>query len=190
MKKYLFLLLVLILLLTGCSGQLNNPVTTNQPDFNLASTDYPYPVQDNNIISSSGYPVPTPSIIPTLAEAPVPPSNQFGTISGRLLVNPEDPTPEFGAIVYLTAVIYDEQGVPLIAGFSRESDYKAYTDSNGRFIFINIPYDNGKLYVMILDRVHNAFLLKDPENNEHMYFSVDPGKILDIGDLVYIDLPE
>jgi hypothetical protein len=187
MKKYLPF--VLIILLIGCSGQLNSSDINNQPDTNTASTDYPYPNQNNNIIPSNGYPVLTPTIIPTHADAPVPPSNQFGTITGRLLVNPNDPTPELGAIVYLTAVIYDEHGVPLVAGFSRETDYKAYTDSNGRFIFTNIPYDNTKLYVIILDRVHNAFLLKNPENDEHMYFSVNPGKILDIGDLVYLDLP-
>jgi len=189
MKKIFMFSVLLTILMVGCS----NASGPEQPIDNteeIMQNGYPVDSTESQVEPNLSYPILTPTLIPTYAEVPTPKSTEYGAITGILLTNQSSPSPESGAIVYLTPVIFDEAGLPVIAGFSREDDLKSITDSGGKFIFSNVPVGKSKSYILVLDRVHNAFLLKDPGTGENLYISVIPGKINDLGELIYSELPK
>lgn len=189
MKVFFILCALLTILVTGCG----NAIVTDLPidiTEEIMQNGYPIDSSQSQIDTNLSYPISMPTLIPTYAEVPIPSSAEYGAITGTLFTNPSSPSPESGAIIYLTPVIYDAAGIPIIAGFSREGDLKSITDSGGKFIFSNVPVEKSKSYILVLDRVHNAFLLKDPSTGENLYISVIPGKINDLGELIYSDLPK
>lgn len=178
MKK---IILILFIFLISCSPVKENVVISNQEDG------YPVPTQLPTELPS-GYPQPVNTPPPTIDIIPTPSSSGLVTITGYLKTSPSSPEPEVGALLYIVPVILDENGIPLVAGFSRTTDVRSLTDKNGRFVFPDIPLN--KHYTLVLDRVRDSFLLKNPDNNEDIILFPETSTVLDLGELIYVELPK
>lgn len=179
MKKLFLVGLIAFLIITGC----NKPTTiaTQSPD--------PYPSQNNvypdpgvGISENTAYPGSTAPIvviaIPTSTMDPL-----LGSITGRLLRNGQ-PVPLL--VLDLAEVMLDESGNDLIAGLDRITSPNTTTDDQGIFTFINIK--EGR-YALILDIVTNQFLLNYPGREDSIIVQVEAGKMVELGDLDYDELP-
>jgi len=176
-----FSCILILILLVACS---------NQPTQNIGTPETGYPIsQPTEIVSElpEGYPEPGFYIPPTILSIPTPSAPEKSTITGYLKKSNESPFAEAGAILYLVPVILSDDGVPLMAGLSRTNDPRALTDENGRFYFAEVDKKNH--YVLILDRVREAFLLKDPRNDSDLIIFPQDSEIFDLGELVYSTLP-
>jgi hypothetical protein len=132
---------------------------------------------------------PTVFVSPTLASntftSPVPSSDR-GSITGILQRNTSSPVSVNDAILYLGSVHLDAGGTPILAGLDKQAAPRTQTDQSGRFVFADVPPGT---YVLILDRIHEAFLLNDPTSGKDLLIKLQAGQILDLGKLVYASLP-
>lgn len=117
---------------------------------------------------------------------PTPSSPDRATVIGVLLLEGNPRRPVTGAILYLASVIPEARGTPWLVGFDRQSPLRTQTDSAGRFVFVDVPI--GK-YSLVLDRIHRAFLLRNPEDGSDLLIQPQPGQVLDLGNLSYSLLP-
>ncbi|HKZ87472.1 MAG TPA: hypothetical protein VJ793_27920 [Anaerolineae bacterium] len=151
----------------------------------LAACDAPVPQGES--------PMPTPAantftspVLPLITAIPTPSGPDTATITGVLLENPSSPRPVAGAIVYLAHILPEASGKPYLAGLDKVSSPRAQTDGAGRFVFADVPEG---MYALILDRIYEAFLLNDPDDGSDFIFEPEPGRVLDLGNLVYSSLP-
>ena len=132
---------------------------------------------------------PTVFVSPTLASntftSPVPSSDRV-SITGILQRNTSSPVSVNDAILYLGSVHLDASGAPILAGLDKQTAPRTQTDQSGRFVFADVPPDT---YVLILDRIHETFLLNDPTSGKDFLIKSQAGQILDLGKLVYASLP-
>lgn len=135
------------------------------------------PVQ-TPLVSTLTSPMPTAVIIAT------PSKPDHATITGILLEG-SDKRPVQEAILYLAGVILSTDK-PALASYDRASSPRAQTDASGRFVFVDVPADR---YGLVLDRINQSYLLKDPNDNSDLLFTPKPGQVLDLGKLVYSSLP-
>lgn len=176
MKKLLIYLFVLTLFLFSTSCQLTD--TTIQPN------DYPPPLS----IVPTLYPIsPTEEESLVISEIPTPVGENFAVVTGFLKIKKDgiERPVETGTILYLTEVLFFE-GTPAAAGFDRLSPLRTTTDKNGRYVFNLVPFNT---YTIVLDRVAEAYLLKYPNSNLEIILEVNSSKIIDLGTLVYENLP-
>ncbi len=169
-----------LFLLVSCSS---SPTTPQSEESETTAYPYPLPPQ---ISDYSPYPEPQESPTQSIqaTDGPIPePKSDSGVVTGLLLIKH---APATNAILYLAAVSKDDQGVERIASYDRSSSPRAYVDTNGRFVFADIPA--GK-YGVILDIVIDAYLLHDPESNDQFLFTVANGELTDLGELNYESLP-
>ena len=124
------------------------------------------------------------SPLPTAAIIATPSKPDRSTITGILLQGPDE-RPAQEAIVYLAGVIQTGD-TPTLASFDRGSSPRTQTDAYGRFVFVDVPVER---YGLVLDRVNQSFLLKNPKDNSDMLFTPKSGQVLDLGKLVYPSLP-
>lgn len=130
--------------------------------------------------SASAQATPTPYII---SDIPTPSANQCA-ITGVLLQNP-GPKPVTRQLLAL-ANILTSQGTPAFARFNSQNAIRTMTDDKGRFFFRDIPCDD---YALIFDKITETFMLTQPNTGEDLIFSPEAGQLLDLGNLVYSDLP-
>jgi hypothetical protein len=116
---------------------------------------------------------------------PTPSSKQVGTVLG-VLAQGAPPRPAQGVILCLGEVIVSEDGTPLMGGLDRASAPCAQTDQNGGFVFTDVP--EGR-YALFLDLITNAIMLRQPSQGEDLLVDVEGGSIIDVGTLVYDELP-
>lgn len=140
-------------------------------------------------LSACQAPPPTVFVSPTLAPntftSPVPSSDRV-SITGVLLQNTNSPVSVSDAILYLGSIHLDANGVPMLAGLDKQIAPRTRTDQSGRFVFADVPPGT---YVLILDRIHETFLLNDPTSGKDFLIRSQAGQILDLGKLVYASLP-
>lgn len=177
-----YLCLIILTFLVSCTNQSNQIMDTPEPGYPISTPTKMFTPPPE------GYPVPEIYVPPTILAIPTPSSSKNSTISGYLLNSLDNPSPEVGAILYLVPVILDEDGVPLMAGLSKINDPRSITDENGRFYFADV--DKNKHYVLILDRVREAFLLTDPKNGSDLIIFPQDYGIFDLGELIYSGLPK
>lgn len=167
--KSLLMLASAALVLAGCrpgSGPGPGPGLTAEP----------YPAGNATVAG----PIPT-SIVPTPSAA------DKSTITGRLQVNPADPHPVVGAILYLAEIIPESSGTPYLAGFERTHSPRTLTDAAGQFVFVDV---DPQQYSLVLDRVSEAYLLGHPNQAPGDFiFEAVAGQVLDLGTLTYVSLP-
>ena len=184
----LSLCLAVSLLVAGCNQE---PVTltfevtvispTQGPGYPApASTDAnpPYPAEGSqpsgNEQANAAQPEPTQD--PNL-----------GRLSGTLLNSVAgEVSPVAAKTLYLAPIIKNAEGVNVVAALDRQSSPKAVTDENGNFAFPNLA--NGE-YGLILDLVIESFLLKQPETEESLVIQILNGEKVELGELVYEDIP-
>ena len=135
------------------------------------------PVQ-TPLASAPTSPLPTAAIIAT-------PSKPDRSTSTGIVLQGPDERPVQEAIVYLAGVIQTGD-TPTLASFDRNSSPRAQTDAFGRFVFVDVPVER---YGLVLDKVNQSFLLKDPKDNSDLLFTPKPGQVLELGKLVYPSLP-
>ncbi len=161
----------------------------------VTTTSTPSPVPDTPSGNDTGYPItdlgyPAPSIPPTpgiVLIVPTPSSGEVSVITGMLMVNPELPQPLPGVLLGLATIAHATTGTPFYAQYERTTAPRNQTDSRGRFVFADVPPGR---YLLVIDKIREAILLKDPKDvGQDLTFDVEPGQVLDLGELVYINLP-
>jgi hypothetical protein len=185
----------LIIMVAACSSVA--PVTTpaSQAGQTPDASSYPYPSANPsgypaamvepapvNPYPAAGYPSPTQAA--TMPTATV--SSKMGMINGRLINNGK-PLNKQG--LFLAAIAKNPQtGQDLVAKFSAATSPYAETDTEGNFIFVNIP--PGK-YGLILYTVVESYLLADPKGSgQPVYVTVAEGQTINLGELKYDNLPK
>jgi hypothetical protein len=109
------------------------------------------------------------------------------SIAGVLMLQSEngsEPVPN--AILYLAETIEDESGVEAFAALDRVNSPKAITDENGEFDFFDVSPGQ---YGLVLDRIVNSYLLLHPGEQEVILIVAERGKAVDLGTLIYDELP-
>jgi hypothetical protein len=125
-------------------------------------------------------PAPTPT--PTLAP-------DKGRVVGTLQVRSgNSPQPMRNYSLYLGETVKDNQGKDTFVGLDRLHSPRATSDYQGHFGFQNIPPGT---YGLIVDNVYTAFLLLKPsqDKEEAIIVTIAPGKEMDLGTLLYDNLP-
>jgi hypothetical protein len=160
----------------------------------------PTPNPVGEITPEAGYPYPPPAVghqppypvETTPAQAAVPTDPQeiveqlqtgLGAVSGTLLINRQ---PRPAASLYLADVIQDDRGAEMVASYDPANSPRAFTDSSGNFLYVNIPPGR---YGLVLDSVIASYLLHYPDRDEPILITITAGEVTDIGDLDYDDLP-
>jgi hypothetical protein len=185
MKRILLFALFLLPILTGAcatapttqSSVYPAPATSNPGSLPpYPAVTYPSP--------NAAYPSPPgePELMATPGTVPTPAADS-GIIKGALLVKGK---PVANVSLYLAELLQDDKGNDTVASYDRASSPRAYTDMEGKFVFANIP--PGK-YSLIYDFVVNALLLGHPDGKGPMIFPVEAGKVENLGDLDYPELP-
>ena len=126
---------------------------------------------------------PLPSLITVI---PTPSGSDKVTITGILLQDVNAPHPVAGAILYLANVLPDSTGKLTLASFDKVSSPRTQTDAAGRFVFADAP---AGIHSLVLYRIADSYLLKDPTSGGDLLFQPKPGQVLDVGKLVYASLP-
>lgn len=86
----------------------------------------------------------------------------------------------------LGKILENDQGTPMMAQLDSNTKLRTKTDENGRFLFQDVPA--GK-YVLISDHLLQAYMLKDPKTGGNLIIVANPGQIVDLGKLVYDQIP-
>ncbi len=173
--KYLTLISIMSLLaLNACQAE--TPPTAYPP------AQHTQPPNTGEIAGS--YPAPEPTtyvieVIPT-------PQGETSTVTGYILQNKASPTPPHVVLLALAKVIIGPDGAPMVARFDRDEAPHTLTDTNGRFVFTDIPPGQ---YALILDRISDAFMLMHPDTGEDFIITATAGEIVDLGKIVYNTLP-
>jgi hypothetical protein len=103
-----------------------------------------------------------------------------------MLTTPDSAEPVPQTVLALAEVVTDAQGKPLAAKLSQETSMRSLTDTQGRFVFVNVPPGQ---YGLVFDKIAETFLLKDPTTGRDFLFHVEAGQVLDLGELVFEELP-
>ncbi len=125
----------------------------------------------------------TPYIISSIPS----PKADSATIHGTFMWK-SGSTDEVGSSVILSLgkVLKNDQGTPSMAQLDTNTKLRTLTDSVGRFVFTNVPPGT---YVLVFDRIADAFMLKDPKTGEDYTFEAKAGETLDLGKLVFDRIP-
>lgn len=120
--------------------------------------------------------VPSPTLVPGTGQV-------VGTLQVKSQGNPE---PVKDTNLYLAATVKDAAGKEVYAGFDRVNSARAITDNQGHFVFQNVAPGN---YGLVLDLVSTAFLLLKPDSSQAILINVVPEQQVDLGTLVYDQIP-
>ncbi len=123
----------------------------------------------------------------TISEIPTP-SADMAIITGVLLQQLENaPEPATQRLLGLGNIIPSSTGEPVVASFNPGSSPRTFTDSTGRFVFVDVPPGQ---YALIFDRITDSFLLNDPKTGGDFLFFAEADQTLDLGELLYDSLPD
>jgi hypothetical protein len=181
------LLLLLFWTVAGCQSSGDGPVNQIGVTVVAPTPGSGYPAQidippyPGSVASAPSQPIQT---TPEITQTTDP---QMGIVKGTLQFGTEgDHEPVAGQLLYLGEIIKDSEGEERVASLNRSASPRTYTDPDGSFQFINVPPGR---YGLILDTVIEAYLLSDPQTGASFAMTVNSGETLELGDLVYEDLP-
>lgn len=181
------ILTISILTLIGCTSSLENK---SQPEINpiiengaqvASELAYPSP------LGAVSYPAPEQTEEYIIIEmVPTPGYFDKATITGYIYyLEGETLEPGKELILYLAEVMYSQE-TPMVAGFDRTAQLKTITDSNGRFVFTDVPFNT---YSIVVDKISEAYLLRNPKTDGDLIIEVKESLIYDLGELTYKSLP-
>jgi hypothetical protein len=167
-------LLTLMVLAQACSGS--------------ATPALPTAVSSAAAGSSAGATVAAPAKADTPPAAAVTTTMGPGqaTITGVLRQGAGSPKPAVGVVLALAPILPNAAGTPAAARFDRTTAPETITDADGRFVFAGIK---PQPYALILDRVVESYLLREPSSGDDMIWSPKAGQVLNVGNLDYASLP-
>ena len=214
----IFLLAFISILISACNTASKTtpsventatPVVSAYPSPEIESTAYPAPPVEESANPAAptaveAYPYPAPlaegTAFPEAYPAPEDATNNLIATSGPAPTSSPDSSvilgrltekgkPVVDATIYLADVRTDESGEYQVAAYSRSSSPRAYTDTDGQFVFANIAPGN---YCLVLDNNGNFIILNIPgeEADQALKFVTEAGEVTDLGTLDYEDLPE
>jgi len=193
-KRFTPTLMICLFLLASACSNVNPEATQKSPGedtdaiptlpaiiYPPPSSEYPAPQVP---VYSPPYPEPDtePEFYATPGSMPTP-GSEWGIVTGRMLENGK---PVVNLILYLAELLKDDKENEAIASFDRVSSPRAYTDTEGRFVFSNIPPDR---YGLVLDIVVDSYLLHHPDTEQQILFYIAAGEKTDLGNLNYDSLP-
>jgi hypothetical protein len=182
--RLLTIFLALALFLSACSGaatpQVVYPTSSGAPTSSgevvvQNETAYPPPV-------IAAYPaVQQPEQaqqFPTVTIAP-----DLGQVKGIIKYNGK---PVVNSNIYVSPVIQADDGTRIAVKFTRDSPLNGVTDQEGKFLVPNIPAGT---YGLVYDIAYTSVLLNHPKTGDQMVFDVQPGQVVDFGELDFQELP-
>jgi len=178
--RLLTVILALAFFLSACSGQATPQIVqpTSSGEVILQNeTAYPPPVIE-------AYPAgqqpeqADPQQFPTVTVVP-----DLGQVKGIIKFNG---APVVNSNIYVSPVIQADDDTRIAVRFNRESPLNGATDQEGKFFVPNIPPGT---YGLVYDIAYTSVLLNHPETGEQMVFDVQPGQVVDFGELDFQDLP-
>ena len=86
----------------------------------------------------------------------------------------------------LGEILLDDNGEERMVGYDASTAPTTTTDTDGQFIFRDIPPGR---YGLILDIVMSSFLLFDESSGEAMLIDILADEVVDLGNLEYTSLP-
>jgi hypothetical protein len=186
MKKarLIFLLLVILSMAASC-GQ--------DPQPTAMATETP-PVATATEETTTTSPLPTPAAPGAQSPLPTPPMELpedytpapgCGAVSGVLLRG-DPPQPVNRGILYLGQVVTQEDGAPVMASLNKQLAPASGIGPGGEFVFIDVP--EGR-YALVLDVIASTIVLRNPSDGGDLLVNVEAGEVVDLGKLVYSDMP-
>lgn len=149
-----------------------------QPESPLARA------SESPLAQPSVSPLATPVSVPRVETAP-----GTGAVTGVLLVHSDQgEVPVAGMIIAVADALTSTENAGAIAAFryrAQESP-QTNTDENGMFVINNVPPGR---YGLVLDLVATSYILRKPGVNEDLVITVEPDAQVDMGPLVYDQLP-
>ncbi len=180
MKQKIFFLGFLILFVLAACSSSNNVAPTEIVTLITPTTVAPLPITSSAVVNPGTF---TTSPVPT-ATKPIQGKNH---VSGTIfLVENGQKRPYAGAILYLAKTIIDTNGNESFVALDRINSPRVQANEQGYFVFTDLPEGN---YGLILDTVRDSYFLHYPETNEPILVFVGTDSSIDIGELVYDDLP-
>jgi hypothetical protein len=186
MKKVFIIVAIILLLpvLWACASTPAPPevtviVATQQSEETPES--YPGPPQPPQ--NNPAYPVPEQEAVPTIVLPAVTQDPSMALVKGVLLYNSK-PVP--GAILYLSEVVRSEDGEAGVVAFERSAPTKTFTNTEGEFVFYNIPPGE---YGLVIDLIAASYLLSYPDGSEEILVTISSKETIDLGVLDFDDLP-
>ncbi len=171
MKRQAYIL-ILVLLLQGCSPGLLPDAAQPSPVNTLTAFDNPRP--DSEAVAHSAT-----SSLKTTADT--------GALTGVLLLQTEDGLKPVADIkIAIGETLSDDEGTERVVAYDPSTAPVAYTDSTGRFVFGELQ--SGR-YGLILDIVLSSFLLYKEGTPDAILFDITAGEMTDLGRLEYSELP-
>jgi len=111
----------------------------------------------------------------------------MGTVTGVLMLQSGGAAiPVTNQQLYLADILKDAAGVERAASYDPASSPRAFTDSDGHFVFYSVKPGR---YTLFLDMVVQSFILLKPGSQENIITSVSAGQTTDFGTLLYDALP-
>lgn len=159
----------LLLLLAACSNATPTPAATAVPGA-------PTPAAANATAGAEA------TLPPAVVQTPA--SDQVGTITGQIYrqASKTPAGPLAGAPLYLGTILTNPQGENRVVELEKGTAPKTNADSQGRFVFTNIPPGR---YGLMLDAPFGTLLLNDPKTGGDLIVEVVGGKVVDLGQLEY-----
>lgn len=186
MKRISLLVVLAVLVLSACTTPGPAPAPTTGPQATALAQNSPLPTAGANTFTSP-LPAGAATTAPNVAAVVVTPSApDRATITGILMTNSSNPVPVTNTVVALASILPNATGTPSFAAFDRTTAPKSETDASGRFVFTDVKIQT---YALILDRFYATYMLNDPKTGKDLLFNPQPGKVLDVGNLVYETLP-
>ena len=189
MKPSILLLLIISVIgSSSCNASQFPSSTAPNPEQGFGQP-YPYP---------NPYPYPYPHLLempplypdpeaipatPTFIPAPTATSDPtLGRVNGALFegVSPVQIS------LYLAEVRADEDGTEVAARYNPLDSPRIETSADGSFSFVNVMPGR---YALILYTGLSSYLLNIPDKQEAIVFTVEAGKTVNLGKIVYDDLP-
>jgi len=114
----------------------------------------------------------------TATPRPLSTSSTGGTVAGVLLSDTPG-KPPVGLPLYLGEILLSN-ATPVMASVDKQTAPKTLVESNGQFIFMDVPEGN---YALIADMVNHAVVLHEPIKDQEIIVTVKKGEIIDLGTL-------
>jgi hypothetical protein len=186
-KDFPYILFVLILLISACSGPIEeNPtqISVPTPTYMQVEVETPsaYPLPERYIPPTLSYPLP-PTEVPLYenSEFTIPmPDSESGVVIGQLI---DIDTNEFlsSQSVYLGQKIFHTPGPDFSIGVQEMSSPHTISNIEGRFALAGVEPGT---YVVMVWTPFNAYIISDPYTTLELEVTVNAGETIDLGMLM------